>query len=249
MRICAVPVSPTLSSLCESSRRPPPLTSTASPSAALPSVVLTVTEQRKRRRLKRRVALGSSGKSGRETSGISLIFELACPLDAAIVPLDREPVLAVTLGRSPGPYLEYRRIPRGELPRGGRLRQGVDERFDRLGALVQGCLLLGRQLDLDDLFQAFRAELARHPDEQVPQAVLPLKIDRTWQHFVSVVQNGVGHLGDGPSRRVVGASCLEEVDDLGAAVGGALDQPLDGCRVEQLGDRDARDGRIARQRD
>ena len=46
-----------------------------------------------------------------------------------------------------------------------------------IGRLAQSGLFLGRQLQLDDLFDALRAELGRHADEQPVDAVLAFEID------------------------------------------------------------------------
>ena len=51
----------------------------------------------------------------------------------------------------------------------------VDELFDRPRRLLQRRVFFRRELDLDDLFDASRAEFYRDTDEQIMDAVLALK--------------------------------------------------------------------------
>src|ERR1035437_6242115 len=118
----------------------------------------------------------------------------------------------------------------------------------RVGALLQGGLLFRGQLDLDDLLDAVRAQLAGHANEQAVDTVLAFEIGGARHDLLLVLKDGLNHLRDCGRRRVVSAPGLEVLDDLGAAVAGALHQAREGGCVHQLGDGNARHGRVARQR-
>ena len=86
---------------------------------------------------------------------------------------------------------------------------------------LQRGVLFRRQLDLDDLLDAARAELDRHADEQIADAVLALQEHRARQDLLLVLQDGLDHLRRRRARRVPGARA-DQLGDLGAAVGGPL---------------------------
>src|ERR1035438_9653658 len=52
----------------------------------------------------------------------------------------------------------------------------ADQLLHRVGALLQGGLLFRGQLDLDDLLDAVRAQLARYADEQPVDTVFAFEI-------------------------------------------------------------------------
>src|SRR5688572_1149759 len=55
----------------------------------------------------------------------------------------------------------------------------VHEFLNRRGGLIERRLLVGLELNLDDLLDAFRAKLHRHAEELPPHAVLPFEVNRT----------------------------------------------------------------------
>src|SRR5713101_2239723 len=119
----------------------------------------------------------------------------------------------------------------------------------RRGGAVERRLLIGGELDLDDLLEAPGSQARRYAEEQIAVAILPVQGDGARQDPVLVEQDRLHHLDDGRRRGVVGAARLEQVDDLDAAVARALHDGVDLLIGEELGDRDAGDGRVARQRD
>ena len=86
------------------------------------------------------------------------------------------------------------------------------------------------ELDLDDLLEAGRAQLAGNADVVAVDAVLALQISRAGKNLLLVLEDGFDHLSDCGRGGVVGAAGLEVLDDLGAAVAGALDEWLRGGR-------------------
>ena len=101
-------------------------------------------------------------------------------------------------------------------------RHRLDEIAHGAGRLVQRRALGVGQAQLEDLLDAGRAELDRHADEEAVDPVLALEQHAARQDALLVEQDRVDHLDDRRARRVVGAAGLEQADDLGAAVGGAL---------------------------
>src|SRR5262245_17067489 len=85
--------------------------------------------------------------------------------------------------------------------------------------LLEGCVLLRREGDLDDLLDAPAAELHRHPDVEPLDPVLPGQVRRARQDLLLVLQDRLDHLHRRGSWRVVGAPRLQERHDLRAAVG------------------------------
>jgi hypothetical protein len=63
----------------------------------------------------------------------------------------------------------------------------------------------GRERDLDDLLHAARAELHRHADEEIVDAVLALQEHRARQDLLLVLEDRLDHLGGGLTGRVPGA--------------------------------------------
>ena len=131
-------------------------------------------------------------------------------------------------------------------------RQGSLSTSSRTAAAerVERGLLVGGQLDLEDPLHAARAEDDRDADEQAVGAELALEQDGARQDALAIEQDR-----HRPSRRSSGRGVerragLEQGDDLRAAVGRPLARgPATRSGEQQLGDRDAGDGRVARQRD
>ena len=91
-------------------------------------------------------------------------------------------------------------------------------------ALLQCGIFFGRELDLDDLFEAACAQFAGNADVEALNTVLALQIRRAGQDLLLVLQDGFDHFDCGCAGSVVGAAGLEVFNDLGAAVAGALDE-------------------------
>ena len=72
-----------------------------------------------------------------------------------------------------------------------------------------------------------RAQLAGHADVEAIDAVLALEVGGAGKDLLLVLQDGFDHLDGCGGGRVVGAAGLEILDDLGAAVAGALDELLE----------------------
>ena len=72
----------------------------------------------------------------------------------------------------------------------------LDEFFDGGCRFLQGGIFVRCQRDLHDLLQPFRAELSRHANEQVADAVPSLEKDGTRQNLPLVLEHRLHHLGD-----------------------------------------------------
>src|SRR5215210_6171765 len=131
----------------------------------------------------------------------------------------------------------------------GRLAvQYLHEITHGVGAIIQFSQFFVGEAELDDVFDARGAELDGDADEEVVYSVLALQVGCAGEDALLVEQDGVDHLGCGCGRRVEGAPALEEADDLGPALTGALDYRLDLVFGEKLRDRDPAYGGHARQR-
>jgi hypothetical protein len=91
--------------------------------------------------------------------------------------------------------------------------------------------------------------LHRHANEQSVDAVFAFQVRGAGQNLLLVFEDRLHHLGGRGRRGVVGAAGLQVLNDLGAAVAGALDHAVERSLVHQLGDGNAGDRRVARQRD
>src|SRR5215208_6423229 len=127
--------------------------------------------------------------------------------------------------------------------------QHLDQLADRTGAVVQVAHLFVCETKLDDVFDARGAELDGDADEEVAYPVLALQVGCAGEDTLLVEQDGVDHLGCGCGWRVKGATALEEADDLGSSLTGAVYYRLDPVFGEQLRDRDPAYSSHARQRD
>src|SRR5207249_960064 len=92
-------------------------------------------------------------------------------------------------------------------------------------------------------------QLARDADEEAVDSVLAFEIGGARENLLFVFQDGFDHFSDGGGGSVISRTGLEIFDDFGAAVAGALHEARDGGGVHQLGDGDAGNGGVARQRD
>jgi hypothetical protein len=88
-------------------------------------------------------------------------------------------------------------------PSGGiGLHQGLDadhvaKFLHGRGALFEGGIFFGGELDLDDLLDAAGAELARHADEHAVDPVLALEEGGAGQDLLLVLEDGLDHLRGG----------------------------------------------------
>jgi predicted MFS family arabinose efflux permease len=106
-----------------------------------------------------------------------------------------------------------------------------------------------REVDLEDALHAVPAEDHRHAHEQVARPEFSTEQDGARQDALAIEQDRLDHLEHTGGRRVIRGPGLEQRDDLGPSVGGALFKGRDPVGGEQLGDGNARYGRVARQRD
>src|SRR5688500_14053167 len=88
--------------------------------------------------------------------------------------------------------------PDAALPMGNTVVWSTAEDLDKLlhGARrsIEGCLLVGRQLDLEDALHATCTKNDRDPDEQVVGPELALEQDRAGQDALAVEEDGLDHL-------------------------------------------------------
>src|SRR5215211_217328 len=124
--------------------------------------------------------------------------------------------------------------------------QDLYEISNRLGAVVQIPQFVLREIQLHYLLDARGAELDGDADEEVVYSVLALQVGRAGKDALLVEQDGVDHLGCGRGRSVVGAPALQEADDLGPALTGAIYYRLHPVLGEKLRDRDSAYGGHAR---
>src|SRR3546814_6357222 len=76
--------------------------------------------------------------------------------------------------------------------------------------LVEACLGLARQFDLDDALDTARADHHRHADIQVIDTVLARQVRRARQQALLVLEVALGHHDRAGRRRVEGAACFEQ---------------------------------------
>jgi hypothetical protein len=124
-----------------------------------------------------------------------------------------------------------------------------DDLLDRRRGAVQGGLILPAQVDLHHLDQTAGAQPGGDPAEHPGDAVLAVKVDAAGEDLLGVEQDGVDHLGHRRARSVVGAARLEQADDLGPAIAGALHDLLQSLGSEELSDRPPGDRGQLGQRD
>src|SRR5436305_4059388 len=120
--------------------------------------------------------------------------------------------------------------------------QDAGDLADRLARAPQRLLLVVREVELDDLLDAARAELARDAHVEPVDLVLALEVRRAREHTLLVEHDRVDHLRRGGPGRVPGRGA-HQVDELAAALRGALDHRLDRILADELAERDAAYGR------
>src|SRR5690348_16406102 len=133
------------------------------------------------------------------------------------------------------------------------LLAGFDQALYRAGGFLEGVAFGAAELDLDHALDALGADHDRHADIEIVHAVFAVEPGGAGQYALLVEQIALGHGDGGGRRRIESRAGLEQVDDLGAAIGGALDDFVDArlrgpAHLDQIGHRDAGYRRIARQR-
>ena len=123
----------------------------------------------------------------------------------------------------------------------------VLEQLGPLRALGQGGLFLGRQVQFHHPLHALFADHDGQADIQVLDAIGAIDMDGAGQHALLVLQIALGHLDGAGRRSVIGRAGLEQADDLGAAVTGALDDFLEAflgapAHLDEVRERNAADG-------
>src|SRR5665811_1596047 len=83
------------------------------------------------------------------------------------------------------------------------------------------------ELDLDDALDALSADHHRHADIKVLDPVFAVQPGGAGQYALLIEQITFRHRDRGSRRRVEGRAGLEQVNDFGAAIGGALDDFVD----------------------
>src|SRR5688572_8781043 len=116
-----------------------------------------------------------------------------------------------------------RSIVRG---RSGELRfellAGLDEALHGFDRFVELSALLRRQVELDDPLDALLPDHHGNADIDAFEAVFALDMGGAGEHALLVAEIGFGHRDGRRGRRIEGRAGLEQTDDLGAAVAGAL---------------------------
>src|ERR671918_1385694 len=120
--------------------------------------------------------------------------------------------------------------------------QDAHDLADRRGRRPYHLLLLGRQLQLDDLLDPSGAQLRGHAHVEASDPVLALEVRGARQHALLVEADGVDHLGRRGARRIPRRG-PEQAHDLAPADLRPLDELPDARLREELGERDPADGR------
>src|SRR3954470_9009577 len=112
-------------------------------------------------------------------------------------------------------------------------REDADDLAYRLGRRLQRLRLLVREVELDDLLDAARAELDRDAHVEAVDPVLALEVRRAGEHALLVEHDRVDHLRSGGARRVPRRGA-HEIHELTAALRRALDHRLDAVVGDEL---------------
>src|SRR5262249_22870467 len=104
---------------------------------------------------------------------------------------------------------------------------GVDQRRQRLRRLVENAALRTIELNLDYTLNALGTNDRRHADVKVLDSVFTVEIGGAGQGAFLVLEIALNHGGGGGRRRIERRAGLEQVDDIGAAVAGALDDGVE----------------------
>src|SRR3954469_17381095 len=107
------------------------------------------------------------------------------------------------------------------------LLTGLDQALHRGNRLVEIGPLSAGQLQLDDALDALGADHHRHTDIKTLHAVFAVEPGRARQHALLVAQIALGHRDRRRGRRIERRAGLEQIDDLGTAVAGAIEYLVD----------------------
>src|SRR6202050_4737080 len=84
------------------------------------------------------------------------------------------------------------------------------------GRLVQRRFFLGLELDLDNLFDAFGAELHRNANKQTAKSVFTFEVSSAGQDFFLILQDSFDHFEHGGRGSVISRSCFQHVPEFPA---------------------------------
>src|SRR5262249_28931209 len=104
---------------------------------------------------------------------------------------------------------------------------GVDESLHRRDRLVESLAVLAGEVDLDDPLYTLAPNHDRHADIHVLHTVFAVEIGGAGQDALLVAQVAFGHRDRGCGRRIEGRAGLQQIDDLGAAIAGPVDDLVD----------------------
>ena len=125
--------------------------------------------------------------------------------------------------------------------------------FTELDGPREGLALIGVEVELDHPLDALGADHHRHAGIEPLHVVLAVQIGGAGQHPLLVLEIGFGHLQGSSRRRVKGRAGLQQADDFGPAVARALHDLIetllrDPSHLDEVGERNAGDGRVAYER-
>src|SRR5215218_8896705 len=107
------------------------------------------------------------------------------------------------------------------------LLAGLDQALHRGDRLVELAALRAAEFKLDDALDALGADHHRHADVEPLNAILAVQPGGARQHAFLVLEIALGHRDGGRRRRIERRAGLEQVDDLGPAVAGAVENLVD----------------------
>ncbi|ENN89596.1 hypothetical protein RHSP_59721 [Rhizobium freirei PRF 81] len=119
--------------------------------------------------------------------------------------------------------------------------------------LVESFLLGLVEIDFDDALDTACTDDGGNADIHVLDAILAVEVSGARQNALLVLEVGFSHLNGRGSRSVIGRAGLQQADDFGAAVTGALDdffEALGGepAHLDEIGERNAGNGGVASKR-
>src|SRR5689334_18034742 len=133
------------------------------------------------------------------------------------------------------------------------LLAGLDQPLHRLRRFLERVTFRAVERNFDDALDALAADHHRHADVKILDAVFAVEPGRGRHHALLVEKVALRHRDGRRSRRIERRARLEQIDDLRAAVRGALDDLVDTrlrgpAHLDEIRNRNAGDRRITRQR-
>src|SRR5882672_3864998 len=107
------------------------------------------------------------------------------------------------------------------------LLAGIDQTLHGADRLVEGFAVLAGQFDLDNTLDTLRSDDNGDADIHVLHAIFAVEIGRAGHHALLVLKVALGHRDRGRRRRIERRTGFQQVDDLGAAIAGAVDDLVD----------------------